>query len=136
MYASFFELYYILPHGGLIIDQPISLEWYHTWKMMIAKQPLVFHGTPSLIAHILTHSHMFFLKCWHMFLGCNILVLMLLGCIPSYISIPYLLKTKFFLESRNPRNHSASTVVACQTSKPCDKAILNVGCKNYLSNNR
>ena len=44
-------------------------------------------------------------------------------------------KKKISLESRNLRNHSASTVVACQTSKPRDKAILNVGCKNDLSEN-
>ena len=33
MYPSLVELYYIWPHGGLILDQPISLEWYHTCKI-------------------------------------------------------------------------------------------------------
>ena len=70
-----------------------------------------------------------------LFLGCILLVLMFLGCIPLCISIPYLLKVFLFLESRNLRNHSARTIVACHTSKPRDKAILNFGCKNDLSNN-
>ena len=92
------------------------------------------HVFLEMLAHVSRVQSSFSHDLNTLFIGCIILLLIFLGCIPSCISIPYLLK-KFFLESRNLRNHSSSTVFTRQTSKPCDKAILNVECKNDLSNN-